>query len=37
MKPEVEIRNKVNEAKRRTAYAQGMAQMLKTNKEKAGK
>ena len=37
MKPELEIRNKKNEVKRQTAYAQGMVQIMKANKEKAGK
>lgn len=37
MKPEVEIKNKENEEKRQMAYVQGMAQILKANKEKAGK
>lgn len=37
MKPELEIRNKKNEVKRQTSYAQGMVQIMKANKEKAGK
>ena len=37
MIPEVEIRNRKKEENRQKAYAQGMVQILKFKKEKAGK
>ena len=37
MRPEVEIRDCKKEENRKKAYAQGMVQILKFKKEKAGK
>ena len=37
MKPEVEIRDHKKRENRQKAYAQGMVQILKSKKEKAGK
>lgn len=37
MRPEVEIRDRKKEENRQKAYAQGMVQILKFKKEKAGK
>jgi hypothetical protein len=37
MRPEVEIRDRKKEENRKKAYAQGMVQILKSKKEKAGK
>ena len=37
MRPEVEIRDRKKEGNRKKAYAQGMVQILKSKKEKAGK
>ena len=37
MRPEVEIRDRKKEENRQKAYAQGVVQILKSKKEKAGK
>ena len=37
MRPEVEIRDRKKEANRQKAYEQGVVQILKLKKEKAGK
>ena len=37
MRPEVEIRDRKKEENRQKAYVQGVVQILKSKKEKAGK
>ena len=37
MRPEIEIRDHKKEGNRKKTYAQGMVQILKSKKEKAGK